>query len=294
MNRYKEYVDLLSKTYDEAVAFLLHKYGPAKDDYYREKSYYRFMNGEIKNITKGKYSRTSEGLYCHHIDEIKELKISDQLFIKRKNIPFEYQKKDRLVYCDLIEHTILHVLITKETSHEFGYLGYEAFLKPIIEEWYIEEKIPSPKWMKNCYDKSFLNPEESVHILKKMQKTIGMSYFTTPCEFHEEKQRRIEEYEERIEARKRKWEEEGKKRAIEAKEKEIRRIKKKTEAFYQTYPIFKEINICFDTSRQKVIAMLFECKYSNIYKSKKELDLAMKPIIKDKLLKELYTALESR
>ena len=39
--------------------------------------------------------------------------------------------------------------------------------------------------------------------------------------------------------------------------------------------------------------MLFDYKYRNIYKSKKELDLAMKPITKDKLLKELYKALES-
>lgn len=191
MSMYKEYKDLLSKTYDKAVEFLLQKYGFAQDDYFREKSYQRYMNGEIKNITKGKYSRTSEGLYCHHIDEIKELKISDQIFIKINKIPFEYQKKDRLVYCDLIEHTILHVLITKETDHEFGYQGYDLFLKPLIEEWYIDEKIPSPKWMKNCYHKSFLNPEEAINILKEMQKTLGKSYFSTPFEFHEEKNRKI-------------------------------------------------------------------------------------------------------
>ncbi|KRG15603.1 hypothetical protein ACA30_05795 [Virgibacillus soli] len=285
MNRNKEYVDLLSKTYDEAVVFLLHKYGPAKDDFFREKSYCRFMNGEIKTITKGKYSRTSEGLYCHHIDETRALKISDQSFVKRNKIPFEYQKKDRLVYCDLIEHAILHVLITKETSHEFGLPGYDLFLKPIIEDWYIEEKIPSRKWMKNCYDKSLLTPEEAIYVLKEMQKTLGMIYFSTPYEFHEEKRRRIEEFE----ARKRKWEEEAERRAIEAKEEEIRITEKKTEEFYQTYPKFKEMNICFDTSRQKVISMLFDYKYSNTYKSKKELDLAMKPIIRDKLLDELYT-----
>lgn len=66
MNSYKEYLDLLSKTYDEAVDFLLRKYGPAQDDYFRENSYQRFMNGEIKNITRGKISRTNEGIYCHH------------------------------------------------------------------------------------------------------------------------------------------------------------------------------------------------------------------------------------
>src|SRR5699024_9584441 len=97
MTKLTEYKHLLSKSYDEAIAFLLEKYGAAQDDYYRERSYYRFLKGEIKNITYGKYSRTSEGLYCHHIDEIKELKISDQSYVKANNLSFEYQKKDRLV-----------------------------------------------------------------------------------------------------------------------------------------------------------------------------------------------------
>lgn len=175
MNKYYEYKVLLSKTYNEVIEFLLKKYGFAQYDYYIEKSYHRFMNGEIKSIAKGKCSRTSEGLYCHHIDEIRELNISDKYFVKKNKIPFEYQKKERLVYCDLIEHTILHVLISKETSHKFGLPGYDTYLKPLIKEWYIEEKIPKPNWMKNCYDKSFLKPEEAIKILKEMEKILGMS-----------------------------------------------------------------------------------------------------------------------
>ena len=35
------------------------------DDYYREKSYERFLNNEIKHITKGKYSRTNDGVFCN-------------------------------------------------------------------------------------------------------------------------------------------------------------------------------------------------------------------------------------
>ena len=57
-----QYKDLLSKTYEQAVEFLLQKYGFAQDDYFREKSYQRFMNGEIKNITKGNFTRTVSGL----------------------------------------------------------------------------------------------------------------------------------------------------------------------------------------------------------------------------------------
>ena len=63
MNSYKGYLDLLLMNYEEAVELLLQKYGPAQDDYFREYSYQRFMNGEIKNITRGKASRTNEGLY---------------------------------------------------------------------------------------------------------------------------------------------------------------------------------------------------------------------------------------
>ncbi|WP_416150245.1 hypothetical protein ACM26V_04455 [Salipaludibacillus sp. HK11] len=44
MSSYKEYKGLLSKTYDEVVEFLLQKYGSAQDDYFREKSYQKFMN----------------------------------------------------------------------------------------------------------------------------------------------------------------------------------------------------------------------------------------------------------
>lgn len=287
MSSYKEYKDLLSKTYDEAVRCLLQKYGFAQDDYYREKSYQRFMNGEIK-IIKKIGSRTSEGLYCHHIDENKALKISDPSFIKRNKIPFEYQKKDRLVYCDLIEHAILHVLIAKETNFEFGYPGYEVYIKPNIEKWYIEKIIPDLDWEMHCLYKSFLNPEEAVNILKEMQKTLGESYYSTPSDYYEAKQKAIEELKAQQEARKK----EEIQQAIrwEAREKQI--IKEKTEEFYRTYPNFKKSGICFDTPRRKVIAMLYDYKYCNIYKSKKELDLAMKPFNKEELLKELHSVIE--
>ena len=45
------------------------------------KNHTRFLNGEIKSITKGKYTRSSEGLYCHHISEDKFQNLSDLRFI---------------------------------------------------------------------------------------------------------------------------------------------------------------------------------------------------------------------
>lgn len=172
------YEAIIGKTYKEAVAYLLQKYGAATDDYFREASYTRFLRGEIKKISRGNYSRTADGLYCHHIDEYKELNISDGNFIKANQLPFALQKKERLVYCNLVEHTILHVLIAKETSLRFGYPGYAVYLKPLLIEWYVEQSVPQLPWMKNCYNQSFLTVDEAVHIIRRMEQIIGEINFT--------------------------------------------------------------------------------------------------------------------
>ncbi|WP_135449560.1 hypothetical protein [Planococcus citreus] len=284
---------LLAKSYDEAIEFLLKKYGPSQYDYFSEKSYQRFMNGEIKNITRGKFTRSGEGLYCHHIDEIKVLKISDQLFIKENNIPFEYQRKERLVYCDLIEHTILHVLIIKEAPPELGAIGYDAYLKPMIEEWYVDKFIPKPEWMKVCRQRSFLNDDEAILIVKAMEEALGRTYHDTPFDFHETRRRRKEKIKEEIEERRRKWEEEWTKGREERRAREEEIQKKQMEEFYRTYPKFKSKGIHPQTSRVKLINLLYEYKYNDSFKNKKELEAALKPMIKDKLLRELHIVLES-
>lgn len=278
MNSNKEYLDLLSMNYEEAVELLLQKYGPAKDDYFRESSYQRFMNGEIKNITKGKFTRTNEGLYCHHIDEIKWLKISDQTFVKDYNIPFENQRKNRLVYCDLIEHTICHVLITKETSFEYGYPGYEVFLKKLIEEWYLDESIPNLEWMKKCYMKSFLEPQKAFDLVKEMQKVLGESYFNTLLDYLNDKKKG----EEKI----RQWQEQRKQRRIEERAKWIDGAK-------QLHPKSPRGEI--------VTASYFICiEYENVMDSFtksttfKEYENKMKKYTKEKVLDNLLLFIESR
>lgn len=173
MDKKEEYLVLLSKTYDEAVEFLLKKYGAAEDDYFREQSYERFLKGEIKSISKGKFSRSVEGLECHHIDENKFLNMTNKSFVKGQEIPFKYHKKERLVFCDVIEHTILHTLVAKETSLEFGYPGYKAFLSLKIKEWYLDKVIPQKsKWHITCYHKAYITPEEASELLKKMDSIL--------------------------------------------------------------------------------------------------------------------------
>ncbi|MFS0751739.1 hypothetical protein [Oceanobacillus sp. 1P07AA] len=277
MSNYKEYLELLTKTYDEVVSFLLNKYGAAKDDYFRESSYQRFMNGEIKNITKGKTTRTNEGLHCHHIDEIKWLKISDQSFVKRYNIPFETQRSDRLVYCDLMEHTILHTLIAKETSSKFGFLGYEAYLKTDIELWYLDEIMPSLEWKKRCFHKSFLEPQNAFDLIKEMQEKLGQSYYNNLEDYYETKKN--------IEEEKRKRLQRQKQEEIDLRNRRIASAKQlhhnSTRADIVTYSYLIRIG-------ERDIM-----DFSNNHMTLKEYDSKMKKYRKDEILDELITFIEN-
>lgn len=100
------YQRIMKMSYDELVQFLINKYGPAKYDYFTNE----FCTTKNKNVT-----RTSEGLYCHHIDEDKAIKLSDDKFAGQN--PFDYQKANRLVYCNLLEHLLLHILIIEEPKN---------------------------------------------------------------------------------------------------------------------------------------------------------------------------------
>lgn len=101
------YNKIMKMSYAELVKFLLDKYGQVKFDY--------FIN-ESCATKNNKITRTNEGLFCHHIDEDKAIKLSDTKYAKQN--PFEYQKAHRLVYCNLLEHLLLHILIFEEPKNE--------------------------------------------------------------------------------------------------------------------------------------------------------------------------------
>ena len=122
----------LKMTYDELVDYLLKKYGPAQYDY--------FCNESCKS-KNSKVSRTNEGLYCHHIDENKAILLSNDKFAV--NNPFEYQKANRLVYCNVLEHLILHIKIVEEPKNENvnqmeiqGIGGAVCFIWPQINDYF--------------------------------------------------------------------------------------------------------------------------------------------------------------
>lgn len=170
--KYEYYSKLMDMSYDEAISTLIDKHGTVIDNYYVEKSYNRFLEGEIKNPTKGKFSKTNEGLFCHHILENKFKNISDKNYISKHQYSYEYQTKEYLVYCDLIEHMILHVLITKETDGENGVNGLCEYLKPMVIDFYIMDIEPNIKWLKLTKERAFLPKDQVYNLLIKVDEML--------------------------------------------------------------------------------------------------------------------------
>jgi transcription-repair coupling factor (superfamily II helicase) len=108
--------ELLEMTYNELCNYYIKKYGNVKYDY--------FSTPECKSVQK-KNSRTKEGLEIHHIDENRHPLLSAGW---AKDMPFECQKADRLVYVNVLEHLLLHIKIYKEECGKSAVTGKQAIL----------------------------------------------------------------------------------------------------------------------------------------------------------------------
>ena len=96
----KELKKEICMPYIELCKYLQEKYGLPNGSYYCTES--------CKSKNR-KISRTSEGLFCHHLYEHVYGSLNDPHIAKQ--CPYEYQKKENLVYCNFLEHWILHLKI---------------------------------------------------------------------------------------------------------------------------------------------------------------------------------------
>lgn len=278
------YMNLLDKSYSECIILLQQKYGEVRDNYFKQKSYDRFLKEEIKKISKGNYSRAKEGLECHHILENKYILISDQDVIKEYKYSYELQKKENLVYCDVCEHFILHTLIEKETGGEFGGGGNKVFLKPKIEDWFIKIKVPKPEWMKECIRRVSLSSYQAKSLLKKSDVMLKDVKEKRRIEWekllkeHSAKQKNmsLEEYDEFL----KKEEEEQRMQA----EKHVLELKNE---FDKEYPRLKKMNITYNTPRSKLLSVLYNYKYKEMYSDLKTFKSAMLPVVRQELINML-------
>lgn len=136
------------------------KYGVAKHNYFKD------TNCTTK---KSQVTRTSEGLYCHHIDEDKAIMLSNDKFAAAN--PFGYQKANRLVYCNLLEHLLLHVKIAENPNaqaneNELPRIGGAInFICKDLNDIYSGKEF-TEDWRKTVVEKVRDNFDEYIAILR--------------------------------------------------------------------------------------------------------------------------------
>lgn len=148
--------------YFKYVEYLQKKYGiPSKN----------YMNANF-NKNAG-LSRTSEGLFVHHVMECKAIMLSNPLYAK--NNPYEYQLVKNLVYCDYLEHLFLHILICEDVKfykkryHEDEIVGIGEivdFLIPELNDIY-SGWIPKQEWKRCCINEIIKNKKLYLILVKR-------------------------------------------------------------------------------------------------------------------------------
>ena len=159
----EEYYKDLGMSYMDLCKYLQKKYGLATCDY--------FATPECKSKSK-KVTRTSEGLFCHHIFEDRYDNLGEPHMARIQ--PFEAQKKENLAYCNYIEHLILHLKINAnarfifeeafEVKYFFNSIGF-IWIAGDINCLY-KNGGSSQKWRNNCFHAINDEYEDYVNILR--------------------------------------------------------------------------------------------------------------------------------
>ena len=134
-------------SYLDQCIYLQHKYSLPTRAY--------FLTPTCKSKTGTKISRTSEGLIIHHLKEnyFPDLSKTEHAILQ----PWEYQEPQNLVYCNYIEHLILHVHIVQEYLIEglqrqclLG-IGGIQHIRNAIADLYVHKEY-NITWLANCYN----------------------------------------------------------------------------------------------------------------------------------------------
>lgn len=118
---------LLIMNYQDVCFYLKNKYGNITKDYFIDQT---MTKAKIRRSIK----RGKDGLYIHHIDEDKAIKLSTPAYAQLA--PFAFQKANRLVYCNLLEHLVLHIKIVESTKLKYGCGGIYAYIVPELNDIY--------------------------------------------------------------------------------------------------------------------------------------------------------------
>ena len=156
-----EFLREQTMTYDELCDYLQVKYGIPEKPYYLDDTY----------TNKPYISRTKEGLMVHHRMEDRADNLSQPAFAAK--YPFAYQEPKNLVYCNYLEHFLIHIknettpglpfYIEKGMPQRPGFL----FLNMDLNAIYTDDGSDMP-WQSNCYKVVAENYEDYIDLLARV------------------------------------------------------------------------------------------------------------------------------
>ena len=158
-----EYEKVKSLTYLEYCDYLQKKYGIGNCDYFTENW-----------SKKPKVTRTKEGLFAHHKYEDHAILLGEVEHAKKN--PYEWQRAENIVYCDWLEHLLLHILICeypskdKNVFEDVGVGGATSYIIPELNDLYSGMDITLP-WKQNCFDIIKNDVETYVKLVKRVMKS---------------------------------------------------------------------------------------------------------------------------
>lgn len=158
----KEYEKVMKLNYQEYSNYLQKKYGLPKANYFTSNW------SPVQRI-----KRTKDGLVIHHIMEDRAIMLGNKKFASQ--CPYEWQYPNNLVYCDLLEHMLLHILICenphvdKKQNQAVGFGGIINFLVPELNDVY-SGWISKEEWRLNTHKLIINNQDVYFELLKRFKK----------------------------------------------------------------------------------------------------------------------------
>ena len=119
-------------------------------------------------------------MFVHHIDEYRAIMLSNTEYALK--YPFEYQKAERLVYCNYLEHLLLHIKITLEYGFEsswkknefVGFGGAFNFIIPDINDYFCGYQYKH-EWRIKAFEIIKDNLSDYVEILKSFLEAFNIA-----------------------------------------------------------------------------------------------------------------------
>ena len=171
-----EYEIVKDLNYLQYCDYLQNKYGIGLYDY--------MTKAWNKN---SKCSRTKEGLVAHHKYEDHAILLSTKEYAMKN--PFKWQKAENIVYCDILEHLFLHILIcespakNKNVNEVVGIGGITNFIVPELNDVY-SGWVSRQQWQINCHQRIVDDKDVYLVLLERFKNNCcDYPYYTDNCLF---------------------------------------------------------------------------------------------------------------